>query len=75
MSPIPNIWDVPVKYLFATLFAEVIEETEEKIIMEIRSSEEEGQVITRQTNFKLGPESWDSKTEAFQGKIRLEAYK
>ncbi len=70
-----NIWDVPVSYLFATLISEIIEETDEKIIMEINSDSSMGQFITKQTNVRLGPESWDTQTKEFEGKIRLEAYK
>jgi len=72
--PEPNKWDVPVKYLFSTLLSEIIEETDEKIVLEIRTSVELGQFITKQTT-NLGQEGSDSKSEDFNGVIRLEAYK
>lgn len=70
-----NIWDVPVMYLFSTLISEVIVETDEKIIMEISSDGDKGQFITKQTNVRIGTESWDTDSKEFNGKIRLEAYK
>lgn len=73
--PEANIWDVPVMYLFSTLLTEVIEENDEKIILEVRSNSNVGQFITRQTNYRVDAETWDSNTVEFEGKIRLEAYK
>jgi len=74
--PEPNKWDVPVKYLFSTLISEVIEETDEKIILEIHTSVEMGQFITKQTvNLGQDASDNDNKTAEFEGKIRLEAYK
>lgn len=71
--PKVNIWDAPIQYNFSTDFSEVIEETEEYVIAEVRGADPF--LVTKTTISKLGPEEWDTKRVELVGTVRIKGYK